>query len=234
MHTPISAGTVNGDVFHDASSRPPSLAADAADTQHGASTSEASKNAFDEFDDFGELAEADEAGDFDFGFGHSRDPSDFDAVFDSSAHPTTTATTTVGSGPYGATFSGRPAPATNSPFATNTANSSIQHTPEAKHDWDAIFSGLDNSNTGNIDASHGSSDPWETSSALPKAGGFESSQASKAKDIGRAISPGTDHDDPILKRLTGMGYARGDALNALEKYDYDINAVSHKLSPVNM
>jgi epidermal growth factor receptor substrate 15 len=40
-----------------------------------------------------------------------------------------------------------------------------------------------------------------------------------------AITPGEEHDDPILKRLTGMGYTRGAALDALEKYDYDINKV---------
>jgi epidermal growth factor receptor substrate 15 len=44
--------------------------------------------------------------------------------------------------------------------------------------------------------------------------------------LGRAISTGTEHDDPILKKLTGMGYDRNDALSALEKYDYDISKVS--------
>ncbi|GAJ15257.1 unnamed protein product, partial [marine sediment metagenome] len=46
-----------------------------------------------------------------------------------------------------------------------------------------------------------------------------------AQQMGRAITPGTEHDDPILKRLTGMGYPRNDALKALEMYDYDINMV---------
>jgi epidermal growth factor receptor substrate 15 len=44
--------------------------------------------------------------------------------------------------------------------------------------------------------------------------------------LGRAISSGTEHDDPILKKLTAMGYNRGEALNALEKFDYDINKVN--------
>jgi epidermal growth factor receptor substrate 15 len=44
--------------------------------------------------------------------------------------------------------------------------------------------------------------------------------------LGRAISTGTEHDDPILKKLTGMGYERNDALSALERFDYDINKVS--------
>jgi len=43
---------------------------------------------------------------------------------------------------------------------------------------------------------------------------------------GRALSAGTEHDDPILKSLTSMGYKRNDALKALEKFDYNIDAVS--------
>ena len=44
--------------------------------------------------------------------------------------------------------------------------------------------------------------------------------------LGRAITQGTEHDDPILKRLTGMGYPRDQALNALERYDYNLDKVS--------
>lgn len=43
---------------------------------------------------------------------------------------------------------------------------------------------------------------------------------------GRALSTGTEHDDPILKRLTAMGFERDDALQALEKFDYNIDKVS--------
>lgn len=51
-------------------------------------------------------------------------------------------------------------------------------------------------------------------------------QTSLGGDGNGALSPGTEHDDPILKRLTGMGYPRNQALEALEKFDYDINMVS--------
>lgn len=37
--------------------------------------------------------------------------------------------------------------------------------------------------------------------------------------------PAQEEDDPILKRLTSMGYQRDLALEALEKYDYDVNKV---------
>lgn len=43
--------------------------------------------------------------------------------------------------------------------------------------------------------------------------------------LGRAISATTEHDDPILKRLTSMGWSRNESLAALEKYDYNIDKV---------
>jgi len=51
-------------------------------------------------------------------------------------------------------------------------------------------------------------------------------EAPEPPRLGRAISQGTEHDDPILKKLTGMGYPRPVALAALEKFDYDISKVS--------
>lgn len=35
----------------------------------------------------------------------------------------------------------------------------------------------------------------------------------------------TDHDDPIVERLTGMGYPRESSVRALEKFDYNIDKV---------
>jgi epidermal growth factor receptor substrate 15 len=109
---------------------------------------------------------------------------------------------------------------------------------DGQHDWDAIFSGLDNSK--NIDTSLNPSDPWggvedgskSTATAAP-APGASLSAAAPPKDVpsrGGALTPGTEHDDPILKRLTGMGYPRNAALEALEKFDYDINKVSAPLN----
>lgn len=43
--------------------------------------------------------------------------------------------------------------------------------------------------------------------------------------LGRAISTTSEHDDPIVKRLTSMGFSRADTVQALEKYDYDIDKV---------
>lgn len=43
---------------------------------------------------------------------------------------------------------------------------------------------------------------------------------------GRALTTGTEHDDPILKSLTAMGWSRDESLAALEKFDYNIDKVS--------
>lgn len=43
---------------------------------------------------------------------------------------------------------------------------------------------------------------------------------------GRALTESGEHDDPIVKNLTSMGYSRQDAVKALEKYDYNLERVS--------
>jgi epidermal growth factor receptor substrate 15 len=102
----------------------------------------------------------------------------------------------------------------------------------SNQDWDAIFSNLESSQM-DKNSQQGSTDFGKSSvfDTLDK----EEAAASSSKgalsppqmpQLGRALSTGTEHDDPILKKLTGMGYARNDALDALEKFDYDINKVS--------
>ena len=51
------------------------------------------------------------------------------------------------------------------------------------------------------------------------------SSGSERPALGRAISTTSEHDDPILKRLTAMGWSRGESLTALEKFDYNIDKV---------
>ncbi|KAK5108899.1 hypothetical protein LTR62_007701 [Meristemomyces frigidus] len=254
------------DVFVDANSRPVSSMMTSASP---ATAQQAPRNAFDEFDEFDDLAEAkeDKAGsDFDFGgFGSSSTgPSGdgFNSAFESPAASMTNTMASSQQTPRGDSYAGyhNHSGAGTGPFdsmASSNTNglaptSSIQNTPQnTQHDWDAIFSGLDNNK--NIDTSlPGAStsraveDPWSVVGggansereeppigpapppSLPAPRNSSRPQQDKAKQIGRAITPGTEHDDPILKRLTGMGYPRTEALGALEMYDYDINkAVDH-------
>ena len=209
---------------------------------------------FDDFADLSEAKEADDknASDFDFGFGDARQSTDdFNPAFDTPAQNTPMTRSVQPS--QDSTFSNSsansfsafaPNQSTTNAFDSSAGGSgSVQQTPQnVQHDWDAIFSGLDSSK--GPDTSLGD-DPWGTSvptapsttSGTAVNGAKENTPtfatspgnlptASKGKDIGRAITPGTEHDDPILKRLTTMGYPRQDALNALEMFDYDINKVS--------
>lgn len=97
------------------------------------------------------------------------------------------------------------------------------------HDWDAIFSGFDKAPTETAALSpstangNGSGDGTEEL-ASPLSGISERPQP------GRALTESCEHDDPILKNLTGMGYARKDALAALEKYDYNLERAANYLA----
>ena len=96
------------------------------------------------------------------------------------------------------------------------------------HDWDAIFASLDDAPPTKDSASP--PPPGSPGSGAPAAAEAPKDNASLAPQRpdapGRALTEGGEHDDPILKDLTSMGYSRGDALNALEKYDYNLERVS--------
>lgn len=243
--TPLTS-TAGSDHFHDAHSRPMSSITDAGTTpftnlgdvtQHvtPVAPQETTKDAFDDdFDDFDDLAEAKEASgeNFDFGFPHHQNTDEFDSNFDSPAQSTMQTTSSAQETPVT-----RTTPGGFSNFESNTgaAHQPIPiaipfgstHEPQAQqpHDWDAIFSGLDTpapvvEPTPNFSSNSRTTD----GAATPKAS--SSGHLNSMPVLGRAISMGTEHDDPILKRLTGMGYQREKALDALEKYDYDIDRVS--------
>jgi epidermal growth factor receptor substrate 15 len=104
----------------------------------------------------------------------------------------------------------------------------------SNQDWDAIFSNLESSSTDKnsqqASTEFGKSSVFDNldkeEAAATSSKGTLAPPSAQMPQLGRAISAGTEHDDPILKKLTGMGYARNDALDALEKFDYDINKVS--------
>ncbi|KAF2207590.1 hypothetical protein CERZMDRAFT_115097 [Cercospora zeae-maydis SCOH1-5] len=216
-----------------------------------------SKGAFDDFDEFNDLAEAKEAektgNDFDFGFNGPED--EFSATFDSPAASMTTTMASSQQTPVAANRGLMSDSAGSSSFAglsssqsalgaftmASSTSAAQQSSTNGQDDWDAIFSGLDNSKQ--LDTSLNASDPWGDSSSNAFGDSSNATQAAASKpsfpagsltgqppktvpDRGGALTPGTEHDDPILKRLTGMGYPRGQALAALEQFDYDINRVS--------
>jgi epidermal growth factor receptor substrate 15 len=84
-------------------------------------------------------------------------------------------------------------------------------------DWDSIFASLDEP------LSPTATKVEETPKSPIQS---QSSPRPSVASAGRALTEEGTHDDPILKNLTGMGYSRKDALNALEKYDYNLERVS--------
>ncbi|KAJ5790852.1 uncharacterized protein N7518_007863 [Penicillium psychrosexuale] len=79
--------------------------------------------------------------------------------------------------------------------------------PAALHEWDTLFAPLDN--------------------AKPDIG--EDANDAKSKQPGWALNNDTG-DDLILQRLTGMGFTRDESLDALEKYDYNLDKAADHLT----
>ena len=171
------------------------------------------KNAFDDFDnEFGDLAEAqaaDDKGDDDF-TSNREGLDEFNPTFDSPAP--SKATTLRENSAFNDFESSLSGPTQSS--STNTKSQSAS----ANHDWDAMFAGLgETSNHANGDAA----------AAIQQENQIDSSSLEVPKPpLTRAVSTGTEHDDPILKRLTGMGYPREASVAALEKFDYNIDMVT--------
>lgn len=208
------------------------------------------KTAFDEFDDddFGDLSEAKEGDDKTDDDLHAsrRDGFDeFNPVFDSPAPSRSTAQ------PASSTFGDHSFHDFESSITSGQGYGPRQavggqgDSSAQPHDWDAIFAGLDPPQNNGVAPSppaqqqtfHPSAQtplPKEQQSYAPPPGPPPSSSApGPAPELQRVLSEGNEHDDPILKRLTGMGYSRDRSLAALEKFDYNINKVSPLFPPSN-
>jgi len=187
---------------------------------------------FDDFDnDFDDLEDAKE-GDADDEFTHvsALDRSstlDFDPTFDSPAASKTSQHTAHGSSGFGSGFGGDSngfGDFTLSPSTTSASHPTSVPTsnPVDNHDWDAIFAGLDSTPIV-------ANEPSAVAGAAAKTNGTGSAASTKPQ-LGRALTEAGEHDDPILKELTAMGYARKDALTALEKYDYNLERAANYLA----
>lgn len=242
-HTPMASAS-GSDFYQDATSRPVSnftVMGGASSTVAPAHPGSGNPAFDDEFADFDDLAEAKEANeDVDFGSTTRSVDDEFNPTFDSPAQSTIHTisspqeTPTVRSAPFASSgFHGFGSSMTSQP-TISTFPESASPQPQQNHDWDAIFSSLD-APAPNVQPSFSNAvEDRDTFSSVvdddaptPKAMSpqAQSSSARNLPKLGRAVSSGTEHDDPILKRLTGMGYPRTAALDALEKYDYDINRV---------
>ena len=176
------------------------------------------KNAFDDFEDaFGDLSEAkaaDEKGDDEFGTQRDNNYSDeFNPTFDSPA-PSKATTSSVFQDNAFSDFEPSVSSSTH-----GVASDIATPQPASNTDWDFMFAGLGDNST----QANGSS----SQHLAPTNNGAAGAPIKPA--LGRAISTGTDHDDPILKRLTAMGYPREESLAALEKFDYNLDKARSSL-----
>ncbi|KAL8731068.1 MAG: hypothetical protein Q9181_004440 [Wetmoreana brouardii] len=177
------------------------------------------KTAFDDFDnEFGDLAEAkeaDEKGDEDFTASHRSGSDEFNPTFDSPA----------------STRTFQPQQSSNynnfndfeSGFSSAKPSTSQQQQPApstTSHDWDAIFAGLDTPQNNGV--------PAEPAQELDTKNAPQM-QANKPA-LHRGLSEGTEHDDPIVKDMTNMGFRRDDCVKALEMYDYNLEKAVEYLS----
>lgn len=153
-------------------------------------------------------AEDDDDDDNDEDIHENKNP-DFDFSFGTPSQQKETPSNTQGSSDF-FNFDNNvrtPSPGT----AAQPSTSSAAKAPE--HDWDALFAPLDKPTVPG---------GWPNGSS-----NAESAQpaSNDKKEPGWALSADTGDDDQILQRLTGMGFPREQSLDALEKFDYNIDKV---------
>lgn len=192
----------------------------------------ASKSAFDELDDdFEGLEDAKEgSADDEFANVTRQNLDDFNPVFDTSPPPSQTrAESTAASNTFGTEssydFANVSSTSTGSASATPVANTSTtggsakSPTPPNGDEWAALFTRFPTAK--------------EATSEIGADGRKSPSQnlgTERPSFTGRALTEEGKHDDPMVKNLTGMGYSRTDAVNALEKYDYNLERAANYLA----
>ncbi|KAL3427570.1 UBA/TS-N domain-containing protein [Phlyctema vagabunda] len=181
-----------------------------------------------EFDDLEDAKEGDLDDDFANLSVHDRSGmDDFNAMFDS---PPVPAKANTQSDDFGSGNSGF-GDFTQSPHSLQQQQQQqpAPSTVNDNHDWDAIFAGLDQQPAAEAITN---TTVQPTPEAAPQLGNGTTSLKPEPErpQVGRALTEAGEHDDPILKNLTGMGYARNDALAALEKYDYNLERAANFLA----
>ncbi|KAK1251154.1 hypothetical protein MKX07_005709 [Trichoderma sp. CBMAI-0711] len=178
----------------------------------------ASKGAFDDLDDdFEGLEDAKEgSADDDFANISRSGLDDYNPMFDSSppASQAKSESTAFGNESSFDFIS------SNSAASAPGQSSNGQQRGAEAHDWDAIFSTLDSPTVPAAQPVH------SNNTGPPK----EENADTRPPAPGRALTEAGEHDDPILKNLTSMGYSRPDALAALEKYDYNLERAANFLA----
>lgn len=166
------------------------------------------------FDDLSEAKEADDKGDDELSSARKDAFDEFNPIFDS---PTPSKSAGYPSSTFTAhgDFRDFESSIGVSGHAPNIRQQNEQKPFASTRNWDAIFADLDLETPQNngVQAETRFAQTPTPASTLPQGQG------------------GTDHDDPIVERLTGMGYPRESSVRALEKFDYNIDKVCPAPSP---
>ncbi|KAI1825348.1 hypothetical protein F4861DRAFT_501739 [Xylaria intraflava] len=191
-----------------------------------------SKSAFDELeDDFEGLEDAKEgSADDEFANVSRSNLDDFNTVFDNSPPPSQPRTESTNvSNAFGtessydfanvSSTSAGTSSATPIANASTTAGSAKNTTPPNNDEWDALFTDLPPAKDSTTDKS-----------SEEHRGSAQNLNSERPSFAGRALTDEGKHDDPMVKNLTGMGYSRADAVNALEKYDYNLDRAANYLA----
>ncbi|EEP79238.1 conserved hypothetical protein [Uncinocarpus reesii 1704] len=176
----------------------------------------------------------------DFESPFNKDPSNFDMTFESPSAPSKSSTSAqAANGSFGdastkPNFFSFDNPGTRPTTAGDPPNSSSPPQAPSAHDWDALFSVLDEAK-----GQSGANKPDITSSTTVPPTSTESSQIPvpatasppvQSKQPGWALDADSGEDDLILQRLTSMGYPRDESLAALEKFDYNLDKAADFLA----
>ncbi|GAB1312785.1 hypothetical protein MFIFM68171_02995 [Madurella fahalii] len=215
-----------------------------------ATATPASKGAFDDLDDdFEGLEDAKEgSADDDFANISRSGLDDFNPVFDSSPPPSQPKSESANAGApfgvessfdFGSLSTTSAANSTAGPASAVTAPTHQSKTPSPpgpqstaeSHDWDAIFAGLDETPTASSQTLATTTDgAGNNGNATGNGNGSANEAGQRPNAPGRALTEEGEHDDPILKNLTSMGYSRQEAVAALEKYDYNLERAANYLA----
>lgn len=249
-----AASTAGSDAFHDATDFPSVQNGAAPATthiQHAKAPTDDFDDGFDDLDEAKEHADEVDEDDFVHTSRHQEGFDDFNPTFDSPAASRPTTLASANPTPSGSRTINQPPQDSFADFdqeiesAFNTSSPTAAKAPaqgsSSATNWDDLFSNMDKEppNT-KLDATGGfpsfnasstaaaatnGSDPFDVP---PPPGPPPSKSKANMPPLDRTLT--TEHDDPILKGLTSKGFARSDALQALEKYDYDSTKALEHLS----
>lgn len=192
-------------------------------TQQAVPSKPPSKGVYDDSSDFEGLEDAKEgSADDDFANISRSGIDDFNPVFDNSPPASQAKSDSTAFG----NESSFDIISANSAAGTSAAGSgNIQQKGSDPNDWDAIFSSLDSpSATAAVPVSNNDSGKRDNNN-----NNNNNLTVADRPELGRALTEDGVHDDPILKDLISMGYQRSAAVNALEKYDYNLERVSKEI-----